>query len=217
MPTPTWFTGDSVGGWLPVWAPLLAVVGSLTRGFMWMHEVVLDDGRSLHAYKHHDTRRYLHLDTQRNAWAYQRRRGRSMYRQVDLADALTEAFADWEDLSFGPTAEERALIVKVINAARNREPLPLTTTSETVAVEIDAALLDRARARVPPGPRLTDRATVAHALVLYALDRELLSDDCAGPLSDADASSLLSDELRQTGRVQQKAMIGQPWDESHNG
>jgi hypothetical protein len=206
MAKTTWIAGEGDGGGLPLWAPLLAVAGSLTSGFMWMYEVVLDDGRSLHAYKHHDTRRYLHLDTQRNAWAYQHRRGRSMYGQVDLADALTEAFADWEGLRFGPTTEERTLIVKVIDAARNREPLPLTTTSETIAVEIDAALLERARARVPPGPRLTDRATAAHALVLYALDRELLHGDYAGRLTDADASFLLLDELHQTGRVQQNAI-----------
>jgi len=86
----------SVRSELPVWAPLLAVVGALTNGFMWMYEVVLDDGRSLHAYKHRDTRCYLHLDTQSNAWVYQRRRRRSMYRKCDLADALIEVFADWE-------------------------------------------------------------------------------------------------------------------------
>jgi hypothetical protein len=109
----------SVRSELPVWAPLLAVVGALTNGFMWMYEVVLDDGRSLHAYKHRDTRCYLHLDTQSNAWVYQRRRRRSMYRKCDLADALIEVFADWEALAFGPTAEERALVAKAIGAARN--------------------------------------------------------------------------------------------------
>ncbi|MHB8693751.1 MAG: hypothetical protein ACYDHH_21145 [Solirubrobacteraceae bacterium] len=206
MAKTTWFAGESVSDGLPVWAPLLAVVGSLTNGFMWMGEVVLDDGRSLHAYKHCDTRRYVHLDTHHNAWAYQHRQGRSMYRQVSLADALTEAFASWDGLAFGPSAEEGALIAQVIGAARTREPQPRTTTTETVAVEIDAALLERARARVPSGCRPTDRATAEHALVLYALDRELLYGDCRGPLTDADASFLLSDELYQTGRVQQDAI-----------
>jgi hypothetical protein len=178
---------------------------------MWMYEVVLDDHRSLHVYKHRDTRRYLHLDTQRNAWAYQHRQGRSMYRKVDLADALTEAFADWEGLRFGPTTEERALIAKAICAARSREPEPLTTTTETilvetVAVEIDAAVMERARARVPPGRRMTDRATAEHALMLYALDREILHGDYPGLLSDVDASCLLSDELHQTGRAQENAI-----------
>ena len=119
MANPTWFAGRSVRGELPVWAPLLAVAGALTSGFMWMYEVVLDDGRSLHAYKHRETRRYLHLDTQCNAWVYQHRRGRSMYRKCDVADALIEVFADWEALACGPTAEECALIAKVIGVARN--------------------------------------------------------------------------------------------------
>jgi hypothetical protein len=114
MATTTWFAGETAGGRLPVWAPLLAVVGSLTSGFMWMYDVVLDNDRTLHVYKHRDTRRYLHLDTERNAWAYQHRQGRSMYHKADLAVALTEAFADWEGLAFGPTPEERALIAKVI-------------------------------------------------------------------------------------------------------
>jgi hypothetical protein len=171
---------------------------------MWMYEVVLDDGRHLHAYKHCDTRRYLHLDAERNAWAYQHRQGRSMYRKVDLADALTEAFANWEGLACGPSSEERALIAKVIGAARNRESEPPTTSSETVAVEIDATeLRERARARVPSERSRTERATAEHALVLHALDRELLHGDYPGPLSNADAGSLLSDELRQTGRTQQ--------------
>jgi hypothetical protein len=124
---------------------------------MWMYEVALDDGRSLHAYKHRQTRRYLHLDGHRNAWAYQHRQGRSMYRQVDLADALTEALADWEHLACGPTAEESALLAMLIDAARNPEPAPPTTTTTTVSVEIDAAVIGRARARVPSERRLTDR------------------------------------------------------------
>lgn len=46
----------------PVWRPLVKVVGErLAGGFMWMHEDELDDGLSLHAYKHIHTRRYLYL------------------------------------------------------------------------------------------------------------------------------------------------------------
>ncbi len=208
MPKTTWFAGESDGGGPPLWAPLLAVVGSLTDGFMWMYEVVLDDGRNLHAYKHCNTRRYLHLDTHRKAWACQHRPGRSMYRKVGLAGALSEVFADWDGLALGPSVEERALIAKAINAARNREPHPRTTTTKTVIVEIDAALMERARTLVPSERRRTDRATAQHALVLYALDRELLDGDCdcPGQLTDADARFLLSDELHRTGRVQQNAI-----------
>ncbi len=115
----TWYSGTTVGGALPVWEPLIAIVKALTGSFMWMYEVELDDGRVIHAYKHHDTRRYLHLDTQSNLWVYQHRQGRAMYRNGDLADALIEVFADWESLAFGPTSEERALVATVIGAARN--------------------------------------------------------------------------------------------------
>jgi hypothetical protein len=124
MAKTTWFVGESECSTQPVWAPLLAVVGSLTSWFMWMYEVVLDDGRSLHVYKHCVTRCSMHLDIETNAWAYQHREGRSMYREVDLADLLTEVFADWGLLACGPSVEERALIANVIAAARNREPQP---------------------------------------------------------------------------------------------
>jgi hypothetical protein len=138
MAKTTWSVGRSVGGKLPVWAPLIAVVGALTDGFMWMYEVVLDDGRSLHAYKHRETRRYLHLDTQCNLWVYQRRQGCSMYRKGDLADALIEAFADWECLAFGPTTEERALVAKVIRAARNPGGRSMTEPERTLASDLFA-------------------------------------------------------------------------------
>lgn len=173
---------------------------------MWMYEVVLQDDRRLHAYKHHETRTYLHLDTQGNAWAYAHRNGRSMYRTVDLADALAAAFAGWDGLASGPSPEERALIAKVIEAARKPEPSPPPTSTQTIAVDIDAALMARARARVPQQCRLTDRATAEHVLACYALDRELVHGACASPLTAADASRLLMDELHQTGRAQQAAI-----------
>jgi hypothetical protein len=195
-----WCAGEDARGGQPVWAPLLGVVGSLTSGFMWMYEVVLDNDRTLHVYKHRNTRRYLHLDTERNAWAYQHRHGRAMYRKVDLADALTEAFADWDRLACGPTSEERALIAQAISSARNRARLPLTTAVETVAIAMDAALLERARALVPPERSLADRATAEHALVLYALDREIFHGR-SGPLTNPDASCLLCDELYQNDRL----------------
>lgn len=45
------------------WGPLRGVVGDcLASQFMWMAEIELDDGIRIHAYKHIETRRYLHLD-----------------------------------------------------------------------------------------------------------------------------------------------------------
>lgn len=46
----------------PVWEPLITLVPEHVGDFMWMHEVELEDGTRLHAYKHWETRRYLHLD-----------------------------------------------------------------------------------------------------------------------------------------------------------
>jgi hypothetical protein len=46
----------------PVWEPLVTLAPDHVGDFMWMHEVELEDGVRLHAYKHYETRRYLHLD-----------------------------------------------------------------------------------------------------------------------------------------------------------
>lgn len=46
----------------PVWEPLIELAREHIDDFMWMHEVELEDGTRLHAYKHWETRRYLHLD-----------------------------------------------------------------------------------------------------------------------------------------------------------
>lgn len=46
----------------PVWEPLENLAFEHAGEFMWMHEVELEDGTRLHAYKHRETRRYLHLD-----------------------------------------------------------------------------------------------------------------------------------------------------------
>lgn len=60
-------TDDGIRGKLvqyeePTWEPLLNLLGAERVGeFMWMHEVALDTGERVHAYKHIDTRRYIHL------------------------------------------------------------------------------------------------------------------------------------------------------------
>jgi hypothetical protein len=46
----------------PEWEPLLNLAPNEVTNFMWMHEIELEDGTRLHAYKHCETRRYLHLD-----------------------------------------------------------------------------------------------------------------------------------------------------------
>jgi len=54
----------------PNWEPLLYLLRAYVDDFMWMHEVELADGTSVHAYKHIETRRYLHLGEDHRAFVY---------------------------------------------------------------------------------------------------------------------------------------------------
>jgi hypothetical protein len=110
-------TGHSVQGSVPEWRPLLEAVGEELAGtFMWMFEVRLSDGRPLHAYKHIDTRCYVHLDPACNAFRYV---GEHYYRRVGLADALEAALSPWwERLN----ASVEDIAASWIAIARAREP-----------------------------------------------------------------------------------------------
>ena len=80
----------------PDWEPLIALVGLDVVGcFMWMNELVLEDGTRLHAYKSIATRRYLHLAVDGRAFA---ERANDRYERVTPLEALEAAFAGWEDL-----------------------------------------------------------------------------------------------------------------------
>ncbi|HEX7291828.1 MAG TPA: hypothetical protein VF250_11950 [Conexibacter sp.] len=75
----------------PDWAPLEAAIGpKLTGWFMWMHEIRLIGGPSVHAYKHIATRRYLHLAGDGRAFIYL---GDGSYRATPLDAALATAFS----------------------------------------------------------------------------------------------------------------------------
>jgi hypothetical protein len=54
----------------PVWEPLLNLLRVYVDDFMWMFEVELEDGTRLHAYKHRETRRYLHLSEDDGVFFY---------------------------------------------------------------------------------------------------------------------------------------------------
>jgi hypothetical protein len=54
----------------PNWEPLLRLAPEHVDDFMWMFEVKLDDGTWVHAYKHCETRRYLHLGEDGRAFYY---------------------------------------------------------------------------------------------------------------------------------------------------
>jgi hypothetical protein len=62
--------GDVVNFEEPVWEPLLGLARIYVDEFMWMHEVELENGVRLQAYKHYWTRRYIHLDGEGKAWLY---------------------------------------------------------------------------------------------------------------------------------------------------
>lgn len=71
------------------WATLEAALGSdIAAWFMWMHEIRLDDGTRIDAYKHTTTRRYLHLSDDGRAFDYL---GDGGYGEVD---SQLRSFAD---------------------------------------------------------------------------------------------------------------------------
>jgi hypothetical protein len=71
MSKPQRFQGEHVNHDRPHWVPILAMVGpELTGWFMWMGELELSDGTRVHAYKHRDTRRYLHIGVDGRTFYY---------------------------------------------------------------------------------------------------------------------------------------------------
>jgi hypothetical protein len=54
--------GQVVNYECPVWKPLFELAPRHVDQFMWVHELELEDGARLHAYRHRETRRYLYLD-----------------------------------------------------------------------------------------------------------------------------------------------------------
>jgi hypothetical protein len=74
----------------PCWDPLMSLLGRrLVADFMWMHEVKLLDGTSVHAYKHIDTRRYIHLDQNGQASVYE---PEDRYRPMAASRVLSAVF-----------------------------------------------------------------------------------------------------------------------------
>ena len=78
-------TGRMVPGCRPDWRPLLSVVGDeVASEFMWMFEVRLASDVLLQAYKHIDTRHYLHLDPSGVTYLYE---PPDRYRRIPSATA----------------------------------------------------------------------------------------------------------------------------------
>ncbi|HET6865608.1 MAG TPA: hypothetical protein VFH80_06780 [Solirubrobacteraceae bacterium] len=104
MPSDLFIEGRMRHHEAPDWTALEALLGAdeLCAHFMWMHDVVLEDGTVLHAYKHRWTRCYFHLADDGRAFYYVTGH---LYRECDPHTAIKAVFADWECCE--PTPEER--------------------------------------------------------------------------------------------------------------
>lgn len=101
----------------PDWRPLEELLGAdeLCAHFMWMFAVLLEDGTTLHAYKHRWTRCYFHLADDGRAFYYVTG---DLYRQLDPRTAIKAVFAEWECCK--PTPEERRALRAALRRAAAR-------------------------------------------------------------------------------------------------
>jgi hypothetical protein len=118
MTTGPFLRGSMCHSDTPDWRSLEALLGSdeLCAHFMWMHDVVLDDGTVLHAYKHRWTRWYFHLADDGRAFYYVTRH---LYHEVVARTAIKAVFADWECCK--PTPQERTALRAAVQRAAKRE------------------------------------------------------------------------------------------------
>lgn len=108
--------GEMTDSEVPVWDPLEAAIGDeLVGWFMWMYEGRLDDGTTVHAYKHRATRRYLFLDADGGAYGYDEGR----YPRFLLSRAINAVFFEWPDL--GGSRADMALVDAAWERARRSE------------------------------------------------------------------------------------------------
>jgi len=106
----------------PDWGPLVTLVGAeLASWFMWMGAIALADGAVVQAYKHIDTRRYLHLAADGRAFVYT---PRGRYQETTRQDAIEEAFHRWESFLFESDEPEllRAALQRALRRLDGREP-----------------------------------------------------------------------------------------------
>jgi hypothetical protein len=101
----------------PCWEPLCEVLGErLTGGFMWMNECRLEDGTSLHAYKHIFTRRYLYLSPDRRAFELA---PCGLFVPLRLDFAIQRALCNWWILSGWEAADADEVHEAVLRAQRS--------------------------------------------------------------------------------------------------
>jgi hypothetical protein len=107
----------------PVWEPLIMLAPEHVEDFMWMHEEELEDGTRLHAYKHWETRRYLHLDHGGRAFVFVWDESRNVgepgrYEEVDPRWLLEVVLAR-PDEHINPIRRESAADFKKLRWARS--------------------------------------------------------------------------------------------------
>jgi hypothetical protein len=125
----------------PDWRALEGLLGAdeLCAHFMWMFNVLLEDGTMLNAYKHRWTRCYFHLANDGRAFYYatgERDAGdldagdldagdldagdldADVYAEVDPHTAIKAVFADWECCK--PRPEERRALRAALRRAAAR-------------------------------------------------------------------------------------------------
>jgi len=72
MKTTNGLTGEIISADAPYWTPLESVLSREQCGYyMWMGEILLENGLRIHAYKHYNTRRYLHIGVDGSSWLYE--------------------------------------------------------------------------------------------------------------------------------------------------
>lgn len=100
MSPPSLIASTSIDHDEPDWKPLEDLLGvDLVGAFMWMFEVDLADGTSVHAYKHVATRAYIYLAVDGRTFVYVRS---DHYREIPPHVAVALAFDGWEGLQPQP-------------------------------------------------------------------------------------------------------------------
>ena len=107
---PATFAGTYVDVDTPDWGPLSQLCDAndlVLDQFMWMGAILLEDGRTAHAYKHVDTRCYLHLAEDLTAFRYHGE-SHQPYAVVPLGYALRGVFCQCRELGYPQEAALQA-------------------------------------------------------------------------------------------------------------
>lgn len=151
---------------LPDWGPLFEHAPEHVGDFMWMFEVELENGVTLHAYKHRETRRYLHLDHGGRAYVYIWNEDLAAdddgrYEEVDPAWLLELAL----------NRERRAILLRQnVSASFKRLRWARSVSKHRVSRRQIRFVLDRCRLRFTEAPPAEAPEDASHRLVFLGDD-----------------------------------------------